>query len=1043
MKELFERYLLELREAYSYAGTEHTGRTALENFLKAVAAQIAPNTHVQHEPKQQENKGAPDFKVTQSGMILGYIENKPIDTDLNRTLKTRQIQNYLELTDNLLITDYLHFVWIEGDNIQRESIAFSTDLDNKKFAPREDRLLAVGKILKGFFSMPPEGIGRAQRLALALATRSQFLRDYLGEELVRQQRRDTKGRLYGLYQIFRDQVFQELTLKEFADAFAQMLAYGLFLAKLNAGKKKVDLHNVKRFIPGSFSLIRELAEFLDLLENDPYRDIRWVVEEILSITNGLDLPAIHQDLSFRHRRVQRGVKAKSHEEARLFERDPFIYFYEDYLKAYDKGTRKSRGVYYTPPPIVNFIVRAVDDILKNKDTFNLKDGLADHRRVTVLDFACGTGTFLVELFQRIFDNIGGPNASTADLIVREHFLKNIFGFEYLIAPYTIAHLKLSQYLKDQNHPLESDERLQVFLTNTLEPVEPQENLLLPAISAEVEAAQRVKDQPILVITGNPPYQGISRNMGTAAQQLIEHYKYVDGQHFGERKHWLQDDYVKFLAFAQRKMDEVEEGIVAVITNHSWLDNVTFRGMRQSLMRSFDQIFVVDLHGSAKKKQAPDGSKDENVFDIEQGVAISIFVKRPTSDRIMRHANVWGSRFQKYSFLADSSLDNVNWTDLHPSGPNYLFRPSLTSDDAYRDFVSVLEIFQVRSTGIQTSRDRLAIGFTDREVQARLSKFADQNISDDFFRNTFFREHRTGRYTRGDTRGWKLSKVRKWVRENLPEVQCSVGPLAYRPFDIRYVMGHPKMIDWPRNEVMQHFGGENVALLLPRQLASEGYRHSFCTDLPSEMCVVSTKTKEQNYVFPLWLHPMEDARTENIFPDFRAYIDSRYERHYTPEEILGYIYAVLHAPSYRMRHAEFLRMDFPRVPFPESADFFETMSLLGWALLQAHLLRELPRRGLAVYHGRGDHTVDTVRYLLNEESISINKTQFFNPVPKSVWDFRIGGYQVLDKYLNDRKGRVLSLEEINHVAAVADSLSFTIDQMATIDEAYLAAFPDRG
>ena len=324
-------------------------------------------------------------------------------------------------------------------------------------------------------------------------------------------------------------------------------------------------------MPGSFRLIRELVQFLDDLSAPEYAGIRWLVEdEILSMMNGLDLRAIHEDLSFKHRKaISRKVRAQDEEEHRLFERDPFVYFYEDFLGKYDAKMKKARGVYYTPPPIVNFIVRAVDDILK--DTFGIANGLADHKRVTVLDFACGTGTFILEVLERIFENTGGADSAKAGLIVRDHMLKNIFGFEYLIAPYTITHLKLSQYLSDQGHSLNGNERLQVFLTNTLEPIEPQANFLLPAISAEVEAAQRVKDREILVIIGNPPYSGVSRNMGAAAQKLIERYKYVHEGYFGERKHWLQDDYVKFIAFAQKKMDEVEEGIVGIITNHNYLD----------------------------------------------------------------------------------------------------------------------------------------------------------------------------------------------------------------------------------------------------------------------------------------------------------------------------------------------------------------------------------------------------------------------------------------------------------------------------------------
>src|SRR5271166_556499 len=658
-KELFDRYILALRKTAIEDKTEHTDRAALQSLLQEIADQTQRGVKVQHEPKRVADKGAPDFKVSKTALILGYVENKGIDENLTKVLKSEQIAKYKSLSSNIILTDYLDFVWINkyGPR-QRERLCHAIDLEDRKFRLREDRVEAVAKLLSGFFSSAPEGIGRAQQLALALATRSRLLRDYLGEELVRQEREHKEGRLYGLFQVFRDQVFHELTLKEFADAYAQMLAYGLFLARLNSGSEPVTLHNARQFVPRSFRLIRELVDFLAELEKVEYRDVRWVVEEVLSIVNGLNLPAIHEDLSFRQRKaISRKVRAEDEEEHRLFERDPFIYFYEDFLKAYDPAMRKGRGVYYTPPPIVNFIVRAVDDILK--DSFAIRDGLADHKRVTVLDFACGTGTFILEVFQKIFENIGGSDSGRADLIVREHFLHNIFGFEYLIAPYTIAHLKLSQYLKDQKNPLKNDERLQVFLTNTLEPVEPQRNLLLPAVTAEVEGAQAVRDRKILVITGNPPYAGHSKNpservieetvrerrtrkgvirlnrprvvrrtIKTAIGALIEDYKFCDGQALGEKNpKWLHDDYVKFIRFAQSKMDAVEEGVVGVITNHSWLDNPTFRGMRQSLTRSFEQIYVLDLHGNAKKNEhAPDGSKDENVFDIEQGVAISLLVK---------------------------------------------------------------------------------------------------------------------------------------------------------------------------------------------------------------------------------------------------------------------------------------------------------------------------------------------------------------------------------------------------------------------------------
>lgn len=871
---------------------------------------------------------------------------------------------------------------------------------------------------------------------MALATRSKLLRDYLAEELVRQEREHKEGKLYGLYQVFRDQVFHELALKEFADAFAQMLAYGLFLARLNSGAEPVTLHNAREYVPGSFRLIRELIDFLTELERNEYRDIRWVVEEVLSIVNGLDLPAIHEDLSFRQRKsVSCKVRAADEEEHRLFERDPFIYFYEDYLKAYDPKMRKGRGVYYTPPPIVNFIIRAVDDILKQ--TLGIPAGLADHKRVTALDFACGTGTFLLEAFQRIFDNVGGPDSGRANLIVRDHMLKNLFGFEYLIAPYTIAHLKLSQYLRDKGHPLKENERLQIFLTNTLEPIHPEPNFFVPAVTEEAKAAQLVKEQPILVIIGNPPYSGVSRNMGAAAQKYVEPYKSVDGKPLGERKHWLQDDYVKFIAFAQSKMDQVDEGIVGVITNHNYLDGPTFRGMRQSLLGTFDGIYVLDLHGSAQRKErAPDVHDDENVFDIKPGVAVAIFIRSKRYARFVQYGELWGKRESKYKALADLALGRIEWQEVNPSSPNYVFKPQASNLESIRGY-PVDQIFEIGTTALQTSRDDFAIAFTRDELMVRLNALNDTSILDEEFRHLLKARPGTG-FPPGDSDFWSL----KSARQELHSRSAEVAELLYRPFDVRYVIYDDAVVHRMKREVSDQMRRPNLALLLPRQLSSLEFRHVLATDVVSEMCVVSSSTKEQNRVFPLWVYD-GDERHANFQSAFREYIESQFEQHVTPEEIFGYIYAILHAPSYRFQYAEVLRTKFPLIPFPTRFQNFDTLSRLGWALVQAHLLRDVPKQELAIYWGKGDHMVEAVRYSAEEKAIWINETQKFAPVPQVVWDFHIGGYRVLEKFLKSRKGRALLLEEINHVGHVADSLAFTIEQMVKIDEAYLKAFPDRG
>ena len=1061
VKNLFERYLLALRKTPIDEKTEHTDRAALQDLLQALAEQSSKGIAVQHEPKRAADKGAPDFKISKNGLIVGYVENKGIGENLDKVLKSDQIARYKSLSDNIILTDYLHFVWINKYGPpQRETLCHQTDLENPKFKLHENGVAPVVKLLQGFFSTAPEGIGRAEQLALALATRSQLLRDFLGEELDRQEREHKEGRLYGLFQVFRDQVFHELTLKEFADAFAQMLAYGLFLARLNSGAEMITLHNAREYVPGSFRLIRELVDFLIELEKAEYRDIRWVVEEVLSIVNTLDLAAIHEDLSFKNRKaISRKVKAKDEEEWRLFSRDPFVYFYEDYLAKYDAKMKKARGVYYTPPPIVNFIVRAIDDILK--ETFGIKVGLADHNRVTVLDFACGTGTFLVEVLERIFENIG-EDSGKRDLIVRNHILKNIYGFEYLIAPYTIAHLKLSQFLEEQGHKLKNGERFPIYLTNTLEPIEPQKNYLLPALTDEVEAAQSVKEKPILVITGNPPYSGESKNKGNWITAAIGDYKFTmeAGAHgLQERKpvreknlKWLQDDYVKFIRFAQMKMDAVDEGVVGIITNHSYLDNPTFPGMRQSLMRTFDQIWLIDLHGSTKPKEHPPGGiEDENVFDIMKGVAIALFIKKSDAEKGVWRADLWGKRLAKYQQTAALQKRELNWTKLRPESPNYLFVPEDRDvRSEYERGILVTNIFPVGGTGIITKRDDLCIHFEPEDVWKTVESFS-RVVPQDALEKFGLPK---------DVRDWKVEWAQADLQSSGP-VKTLVKPILYRPFDTRYTYytGRARgFLGWPVERVMRHLLKDNFALITSRLTKGEDFAHVQVTDKPAEVICMSPETSNNGFIFPLYLYAPEEAqkppkadlfgsddpfhgknKIENIAPKFRLWIDEYYAHHFSPEQLLGFIYAILHAPTYRKKFGDFLRRSFPRIPFPKTRANFESLSKLGWDLVQKHLLRDVPSLGLGKYCGHGDNEVEKIQYVAAEQAVYINATQHFAPVSPDVWDFRVGGYFVVSKYLKSRKGRKLTLDEIDNVTNVTNVLAFTIEQMRKIDEAYRNAF----
>jgi len=471
----FEKYFKSLQSQKISDITEHSHRPALKELLESL---VSANVKVLHEPKREGKFGSPDFKITHTESIIGYIENKKIEENLDKIIKSDQIKKYQALSDNILITNYIDWIWIKGSETQkRETLCFLNDIENKKAKLDKHKVEAVEKLIKSFLSQPPKEIADAKKLAEELAIRAKLLKDFLLDELKRQQEENTDGRLFQLYETFRSFVFHELSISEFSDAFAQTLVYGLFLAKLNADTNTVNLYNAKKYIPASFDLIKELVNFLDELDNDEYREARWIVEEVLTIMNNLDLGAIQDSLSFTK-------KQKDLDSIAI--KDPYVYFYENFLAAYDKKLRKAKGVYYTPPPVVNFIVRAIDDILK--DTFNIKDGLADKNKVTILDFATGTGTFLVEILQQIFEKLP-KDSGKKDLIIKEHVLKNIFGFEYLIAPYTIAHLKLSQFLKDNGYTLKAKERLQVYLTNTLEPIPVQIKIpLLPALTEESKQA---------------------------------------------------------------------------------------------------------------------------------------------------------------------------------------------------------------------------------------------------------------------------------------------------------------------------------------------------------------------------------------------------------------------------------------------------------------------------------------------------------------------------------------------------------------------------
>ncbi len=1046
-RKLVEAYLEGVRSAYSGGGgTEHSGRTALDILLRGCAELWDKDIQIQQEPEQVKGK-APDFKISRKGMVIGYVETKRLGIDCEEVARSEQIEKYKTLNKNILISNYHDFYWLGGE--QSISLVRKEDLTQGLQKIKVEKLNAdsikdFSTRLFLFLDAAPDKIASVKELTKKLAMRCHYLRDALKDKFKIQEKDiDEQDAVFAIYKAFKVQISREITTDEFADVFAQTLGFSLFLARLNTADDTIviELANVKQHIPQSFPLVKELAGYLERFQDKKYLNISWLVEEIISIINNLDSGEIKKDLNFEHLRQKQLNLSEA--DMLLLERDPFIYFYENFLSAYDEKLRKKRGVYYTPAPIVNFIVRGIDDMLKDK--FSLSTGLANSS-VTALDFACGTGTFLLETMKQIFDN---SDKNTKQRVLDEHICRHIYGFEFLIAPYTLAHMKLSQYLKDEGVPLKKDQTLPIYLTNTLDNFDPiqqasQANLALEKILKEGREAQKIKDKDILVIMGNPPYAVNSMNTQTWIDELVEHYKFINGESLKERNSKiLKDDYVKFIKFAQHKMDNTKEGIVGIVTNHGFLDNITFRGMRHSLLQTFDQIYILDLHGNARKKEkTPSGENDQNIFKIQQGVTISFFVKNRRLEKKVFHADLWGSRKVKFQRAIDETYKTINWRKIAPKPPNYFFFPfNKKYTEAQEKFESIKNIFLIYETAIKTHRDHFAFAFQKKDMRQRMKDIIDENITNFSLQK---------KYQLKDNEVDRVRSNLKQVGDNL-DFDKKLQSCLYRPFDSRYCYYGTETMERPRQIMPHMIRGKNLALISVRQASfSETWQHIGITDKICECCAISNRGREINYLFPLYLYRPDKnkkiphsvkklfgvadpfngkEKIENINSAFRKEIDKKYNEVFSAEQIFFYIYAILHSPHYRKKYREFLRIDFPRIPFPDNKKSFLELSQLGEDLKKAHLLEELPDTSID-YEGEGDHKVTKINFC--EQKLYINPKQYFTSVEQEIWEFEIGGYQVLNKYLKERKGRELSWEEIEHIKNIVRSLTETRRLMGEID-----------
>jgi hypothetical protein len=1051
---------------------EETYYSTLEGLLKEYADSTSKeDVCITTLPKRTE-AGNPDFRVWDGRQhIVGYVEAKPPRTrDLDGIEKSEQVKRYIQTFPNLILTNFFEFrlyrkgVFKDSVKIARPFIVYK----GRTLPPVENEP-SFFKLLEEFFSFVLPRVYDARTLAIELAKRTRFLRDeVVAQELIEEADRE-KGFISGFYEAFQKYLITGLSREDFADLYSQTVAYGLFAARTRS-ENNFNRKLAYDLIPQTIGILKDVFQFISLGKLP--QPMEWIIDDISEVLAVTDVNKILRDY------FHEG-KGK----------DPIVHFYETFLAAYDPKTREKRGVYYTPEAVVSYIVRSLNHILK--EHFKRPEGFASET-VTVLDPAAGTLTFLAEAAKLAAEEfISKYGKGGKEEFIKEHILKNFYAFELMMAPYAVGHLKMSFLIEELGYKLQKDDRFKLYLTNTLEMEELAQSELpgMKSLSEESHLAGQVKKEtPILVILGNPPYSGMSANLSekerhfskgnkyithyqiqqdrnggyylspiskeakkeimvkqkTWIGELIEHYKIIDGQRLKEKNpKWLQDDYVKFIRFAQWKIDQAGEGVLGFITNHSYLDNPTFRGMRQSLMRSFNEIYFLDLHGnSLKKEKCPDGSKDENVFDIQQGVAIALFIKKKgvKKDCRVRHSEIWGLREKKYDWLSKKDIESTRWKKLSPKSEFYLFVPreeKLLME--YEKYPKITDIFQLNSVGIVTARDKLTIHWKPEEVWTTVLNFS--KMDKELARQTY----NLGK----DVQDWKVELAQKDLTESGLD-RKKIVPLLYRPFDIRYTYYTGKsrgFICRPRPEVMQHMiSGDNLALITSRMTKGENFRHIQVTSNIVEVICMSPKTSNNGFVFPLYIYQDSNKKglfnqvkkidqiDPNINPKLFAALEKAYKKGPSPEDIFYYIYAVLYSNIYRTKYAEFLRMDFPRVPFAKHFRLFIRMGEQGKRLVDLHLLKSADLASpLAKFQVKGSNRVEKVRYEKNR--VYINPSQYFDGVKPEVWEYQIGGYQVCDKWLKDRKGRTLSLDEIKHYCQVVTALELTIKIQKEIDKIY--------
>ena len=1017
MKNLFENYIQSVASKFSHEETSEMGyRADFENLLKGIFATLNIK-RIDHDARSKDGN-KPDFAVYNHDLPILYIEAKDIGVSLDKVEKSEQMARYYGYK-NLVLTDYVEFRFYRDGIKYGESIKIANyNAKNRTISPISENYEYVAKTLIDFSQSQKEPIKSGQHLAKIMGGKAQRIRDNVRHSFISESYKSNE--LTRVYETIKKLLVHDLTTESFADMYAQTLVYGLFVARYHDDKEgDFTRQKARELVPASNPLLRHF--FDHIVGPDFDKRLEYIVNELCEVFSHANV----KDLMSQY--FAKDLFGETHEAP-----DPVIHFYEDFLKEYDPELRKKMGAFYTPLPVVRFIVRAVDFILEKE--FDLSQGLAnsskvkDMHKVQILDPAVGTGTFLTEVIKNIYSKFETQKGRWPEYVYRE-LLPRLYGFELMMAPYTIAHLKMSMVLKQTGFKYFNRSRLGIYLTNSLEGVMSQKELPIgfgfaESIAEESKEASKIKnDRPIMVIVGNPPYSGESNNAFYKEQDV---YKIEPGTNkkLNERNSkWINDDYVKFIRFAEIMVEKNGEGIVAMITAHGYLDNPTFRGMRYHLMSTFEKIYIVDLHGNARKKEKNlDGTKDENVFNIMTGVSIFIGVKKreKISDlaKVFR-ADSYGLRQDKFNYLDSNSLNTIKWKNINPSAPNYewVLRDNKKFTEYEKGF-PVDDIFLISSVGIVTSRDDFVIDFDKNILSERINSFLSSNLSPEMLLSEFgLRE----------TMKWKIKNV---IKHNFDD--SNITEISYRPFDNRFVYYDDSFIERSRREVMKNMIRGNLGLIAKRGIDEKESAPIFISKYINESRSWSRPGMEGiESLFPFYIFSEDGSKSLNLKKEFLEKVKKNIGE-VSPEEILDYIYATLHSLKYRERFEEFLKIDFPRVPYPEDKKEFNRLAKLGAELRELHLMEDSRlTKFITTYPEVGNNEVDKVEY--KDGKVYINEGQYFGKVPEISWNFYIGGYQPAQKWLKDRKGRRLTNDEIEHYQKIIISLLETDKIIKSIDK----------